>query len=53
MPKLTLVAVKKVLMQGVFVAALTALIGFTGLAAQGQELWSIVVHFQYPDGFRV
>ena len=40
-------------MQGVLVAALTALIGFhvTGLAAQGQELWSIVVHFQYPDGF--
>jgi hypothetical protein len=44
---------KKVLMQGVLVAALAALIGFhvTGLAAQGQELWSIVVHFQYPDGF--
>jgi hypothetical protein len=44
---------KKVLMQGVLFAALTALIGFhvTGLAAQGQGLWSIVVHFQYPDGF--
>ena len=54
MPRLTaLKPIKKVLMQGVFVAALTALIGFhvTGLAAQGQELWSIVVHFQYPDGF--
>ena len=54
MPRLTgLKAVKRVLMQGVFVAALTALVGFqvTGLAAQGQELWSIVIHFQYPDGF--
>ena len=54
MPRLTASkAMKKVLMQGVLVAALTALIGFhvTGLAAQGQELWSIVVHFQYPDGF--
>ena len=54
MPRLTaLKAMKTVLMRGVFVAALTALIGFqvTGLAAQGQELWSIVVHFQYQDGF--
>ena len=44
---------KKVLMHGVFVAALTALIGFqvTGVAAQGQGLWSIVIHFQYQDGF--
>jgi hypothetical protein len=54
MPRLTaLKAMKQVLMPGVFVAALTALIGFpvTGLAAQAQELWSIVVHFHYPDGF--
>ena len=54
MPRLTASkAMTKVLMQGVLVVALTALIGFhvTGLAAQGQELWSIVVHFQYPDGF--
>jgi hypothetical protein len=54
MPRLTaLKAMKKVLMQAVFVAALTTLIEFqvTGLAAQGQQLWSIVVHFQYPDGF--
>jgi len=54
MPRLTtLRAMKKVLMQGVFVAALTALMGFgaTGLAAQGQRLWSIVIHFQYQDGF--
>ena len=54
MPRLTtLTAMKKVLMQGVFVAALTALSGFgaTGMAAQGQRLWSIVIHFQYQDGF--
>ena len=46
MPRLTtLKAMKKVLMQGVFVAALTALIGFqaTGVAL-GQRLWSIVIH---------
>jgi hypothetical protein len=54
MPRLTtLRAMKKVLMHGVFVAALTALIGFgaSGVAAQGQQLWSIVIHFQYQDGF--
>ena len=54
MTRLTsLSAMKKVLMQGVFVAALTALIGFgaTRVAAQGQGLWSIVIHFQYQDGF--
>ena len=54
MPTLTMLRpMKKVLMQGVFVAALTALIGFqvTGVAAQGQGLWSIVIHFQYQDGF--
>jgi hypothetical protein len=44
---------KKALMRGAFVAALTALVGFggTGLAAQGQRLWSIVIHFEYQDGF--
>ena len=44
---------KKLLMQGVFAAALITLIGFgaTGVAAQGQRLWSIVIHFQYEDGF--
>jgi hypothetical protein len=43
----------KTLTRGVFVAALIALIGFaaTELAAQGQRLWSIVIHFQYQDGF--
>jgi hypothetical protein len=46
---------KNVLMQGVFIAALAALIGFgaSGVAAQGQRLWSIVIHFQYQDGFEV
>jgi hypothetical protein len=49
----TLLQMKKVLMQGLFVAAVTALIGFqgTGVAAQGPGLWSIVVHFEYQDGF--
>ena len=54
MPTLTtLKGVKKVLTQGAFAAALAALIGVqaTNVAAQGQLLWSIVVHFQYQDGF--
>ena len=54
MPALTMLkAMRKRLLAGVFMAALTALIGFqaTGVAAQAQELWSIVVHFQYADGF--
>jgi hypothetical protein len=53
MPGLTtLQRMKKVLMQGLFVAAVTALIGFqgTGVAAYGPRLWSIVVHFEYQDG---
>jgi hypothetical protein len=46
-------AAKRVLMQGALVAALAAVIGFhdTGVAAQADRLWSIVVHFQYQDGF--
>ena len=54
MPGLTtLRAVKKLLTQRVFVAALIALIGFGAatVAAEGQRLWSIVIHFQYQDGF--
>jgi hypothetical protein len=54
MPRLTtLRAMKKVLTQGVFIAALTAVMGLgaTRMAAQGQQLWSIVIHFQYQDGF--
>jgi hypothetical protein len=49
----TLKAMKKVVMTGAFVAALTAPIGFqaAGVAAQGQRLSSIVIHFQYQDGF--
>ena len=54
MPRQTkLRAMKKVLMQGAFVAVLTAVIGSgaAGVAARGQQLWSIVIHFQYSDGF--
>lgn len=53
MLRLTTLKAKKTLMVGVFVAALTTLIGFqaTGVAAQGAGLWSIVVHFQYQNGF--
>ena len=53
MTRLTAKAMKKALTMGVFAAALTALIGFqaSGVAAQGQPLWSIVIHFQYRDGF--
>jgi len=52
MQKLTK-AMKKVLMPGVFVAAVAVLIGFqaTGVAAHAERLWSIVAHFQYEDGF--
>jgi hypothetical protein len=53
MAKLTTSNVKKVLIRGVFVAALTALAGSqaTALADQGEQLWSVVVHFRYADGF--
>jgi hypothetical protein len=54
MPTLTLLRhVKRVVMPGVFIAALIATIGLqaSGAAAQGQPTWSIVVHFQYQDGF--
>lgn len=53
MTRLTAKATKKALTVGVFVAALTALVGFQAsqVAAQGQRSWSIVIHFQYQDGF--
>lgn len=54
MPTLmTLRSMKTVLMRGVLIAALTALIGFqvAGVAAHAERLWSIVIHFQYEDGF--
>ena len=54
MPRLTTVQrMKKVLLQGLFVAAVTAGIGFqsAGVAANGPRLWSIVVHFEYQNGF--
>ena len=50
----TLTIVKKLLFRGVFAAAVAALIGFhpTGVSAQSaSRLWSIVVHFEYQDGF--
>jgi hypothetical protein len=49
----TLKAMRKTLTVGVFVAALTALIGFqaSGVAAQGQPSFSIVIHFTYENGF--
>jgi len=49
----TLKSMKKALTMGMFVAALTALIGFraSGVAAQEQPSWSIVAHFLYQDGF--
>ena len=49
----TLEAMKKVLIQGVFAAAVIAATGFqsAGVAAQGKPLWSIVIHFLYSDGF--
>lgn len=45
--------VKNAVMPGVFAAAVIALLGFqsTGLKAQGGGLWSIMIHFQYEDGF--
>jgi len=55
MPTLTMLrAMKKgVLMRGVFAAALIAMTGLqaAGAAAQGRPTFSIVVHFQYQDGF--
>jgi hypothetical protein len=50
----TLKAMKKMLLPGVFVAAVTALVGFhaTGVAAEpASQRWSIVVHFEYQNGF--
>jgi hypothetical protein len=49
----TLRAMKRVLIQAVLVAAFTAVSGFqaAGVAAQGQPLWSVVIHFQYENGF--
>ena len=52
MLRLTTLNTKKTLLLGVFMAALTTLIGFqsTGVAAQRAQLWSIVAHYQYEDG---
>jgi len=44
---------KKLLLPGVFVAALIAMAGYqaTGLSAQGRGLWTIMIHFRYENGF--
>jgi hypothetical protein len=49
----TLSAMKKRMLTGIVVAALTAVTGLqvTGLAAQAERLWSVVVHFEYENGF--
>lgn len=51
--RISLNAVKKGLVSGVLATALAALVGFqaTEAAAQVEQLWSIVVHFEYADGF--
>ena len=43
-------AVRKMLVPGVFAAALAALMGAVPAAA-ALRTWSIVVHFTYQDGF--
>lgn len=51
----TLKGVKKLLLPGVFAAAVATLIGFqsTGIAAEGSSrTWSIVAHFEYQNGFQ-
>lgn len=45
---------KKKLLTGVLVAAMTALVGLdsAGVSAQqDSELWSVAVHIRYPSGF--
>jgi hypothetical protein len=54
MPRLTtLKAMRKLLLPGVFAAAVATMIGFhaTGVSAQGDQLWSIAVHIEYQSGF--
>ena len=43
---------KKKLLAGVLVGAVTALMGIqaTTVAAQASQLWSVVVHLAYADG---
>ena len=51
--QVSLNALKKGLISGVLAAALAALVGFQAAeaAAQVEQLWSVVVHFEYADGF--
>ena len=43
---------RKKLLFGVLAAAVTALVGgsATGVYAEGAQLWSVMVHFDYADG---
>ena len=46
--------VKQVVLRGLFATTLTALIGISaaGISAAGaSQLWSVVVHIEYADGF--
>ena len=55
MPRLaTWKGAKEVLLRGLFATTLTALIGIsaTGISAAGaSQLWSVVVHIEYDNGF--
>lgn len=55
MPRLaTWKGVKEVLLRGLFATTLTALIGIsaTGISAAGaSQVWSVVVHIEYDNGF--
>ena len=54
MPRFTaLTKIKKMLLPGMFAAALAALIGVATetRAEAAPPLWSIVVHIEYQDGF--
>ena len=55
MPRLAMrKGVKDVLLRGLFATTLTALIGIsaTGISAAGaSQLWSVVVHIEYDNGF--
>jgi hypothetical protein len=50
----TLSVMKKMLLPGVFAAALATVLGMnaTGVSAEGRSrLWSVAVHIEYADGF--
>lgn len=56
MPRLTtLSAIRKKVMPGLLATVVAALIGFqaTGMAAQAEQLWTVIVHFEYDNGFEL